>query len=198
MAWPVSLRLELPAGLLRLRPLRLADEAPWRRLRTSNKAWLERWEATSPGAVSAQRPDFRKFIASLTAQAKAGESLPWGIELDGNLVGQVTVNSITYGSLRSGTIGYWISEHVAGRGLMPAAVALATDYCFWARKLHRIEVNICPGNAPSLRVVEKLGFRDEGVREKYLHINGKWADHRTFALVAADVPGGLLPSMRKA
>jgi len=58
--------------------------------------------------------------------------------------------------------------------------------------LHRVEVNIRPENAASLRVVEKLGFRDEGLRERYLHIDGAWRDHRTFALTVEDIrPEGL-------
>ena len=69
---------------------------------------------------------------------------------------------------------------------------MATDYCFVVLGLHRIEINIRPENAPSLRVVSKLGFRDEGVRERYLHIQGGWRDHRTFALTTEEVPEGLL------
>ena len=75
---------------------------------------------------------------------------------------------------------------------MPTAVALATDHCFEAVGLHRVEINIRPENAASLRVVEKLGFRYEGIRERYLHIDGHWRDHATYALCAEEVPGGLL------
>ena len=97
----------------------------------------------------------------------------------------------------SATAGYWIDERVAGRGIVPTAVALATDYCFSGLGLHRMEINIRPENAASLRVVEKLGFRDEGIRERYMHIDGKWCDHRTFALVAEDVPFGLLDAWQR-
>ena len=76
--------------------------------------------------------------------------------------------------------------------LVKRDVALAVDHCFSVLQLHRIEVNIRPENGPSLRVVEKLGLRDEGLRERYLHIQGRWCDHRTFALTAEEVPGGLL------
>ena len=107
-------------------------------------------------------------------------------------MGQLTVSGIVLGSLRSASIGYWVSQHVAGRGVIPTAVALATDHCFDTLDLHRVEINIRPENRPSLRVVEKLGFRDEGLRERYLHIAGHWCDHRTFALTTEDVPGGLL------
>ena len=74
---------------------------------------------------------------------------------------------------------------------------MATDHCFGVLGLHRIEVNIRPENLPSLRVVEKLGLRDEGVRERYLHIQGEWTDHRTFAVTTEEVPDGLLARWRR-
>ena len=110
--------------------------------------------------------------------------------LDGALVGQLTVGGITYGSLCSAHVGYWIDARVAGRGVMPTAVALAVDHCFQVLRLHRVEVNIRPENTASLRVVEKLGFRDEGLRRGYLHIAGQWRDHRSFALTAGGGAGG--------
>ena len=122
----------------------------------------------------------------------AGQGRLGTAQREGELVGQLTVSGITYGSLYSASIGYWVAQHVAGRGITPTAVALATDHCFTGLGLHRVEVNIRPENRPSLRVVEKLGFRDEGLRERYLHIQGAWCDHRTFALTTEDVPGGLL------
>ena len=76
--------------------------------------------------------------------------------------------------------------------LIRDSVALVTDHCFTTVGLHRVEVNIRPENAASLRVVEKLGFRPEGLRERYLHINGAWRDHLTFALTAGEVPEGVL------
>lgn len=186
--WPVA----LSDGDVRLRPLRRSDEATWMRLRAVNAAWLEPWDATSPEPVTGRRPTFGQFVRTLDRQARSGTSLPFAIEHAGDLVGQLTVSGITYGSLYSASIGYWVAQHVAGRGITPTAVALATDHCFTALGLHRVEVNIRPENRPSLRVVEKLGFRDEGLRERYLHIQGAWCDHRTFALTTEDVPRGLL------
>ena len=75
---------------------------------------------------------------------------------------------------------------------MRRAVALAVDHCFTELGLHRMEINIRPENVASLRVVEKLGLRDEGVRERYLHIQGQWCDHRSFAVTSEEVPDGLL------
>lgn len=186
--WPV----ELVDGDVRLRPLRRADEGAWMRLRAANAAWLEPWDATSPEPVMGRRPTFGQFVRTLDRQARAGSSLPFAIDLGDELVGQLTVSGITRGSLYSASVGYWVGQHVAGRGVTPTAVALATDHCFAGLGLHRVEINIRPENRPSLRVVDKLGFRDEGVRERYLHIQGAWCDHRTFALTSEEVPGGLL------
>ncbi|WP_282946915.1 GNAT family N-acetyltransferase [Cellulomonas endometrii] len=190
--WPAV----LAEGDVRLRPLRRSDEGAWMRLRAQNAAWLEPWDATSPVPVTGRRPTFGQFVRTLDKQARSGTSLPFAVDLAGELVGQLTVSGITYGSLYSASIGYWVSRHVAGRGITPTAVALATDHCFTGLGLHRVEINIRPENRPSLRVVEKLGFRDEGLRERYLHIQGVWCDHRTFALTTEEVPGGMLARWR--
>jgi len=189
--WPVTLREDGPTGSVVLRPLRRKDASEWLRLRSTNASWLEPWVATSPGERPAAAT-FGDYLRALSAQARAGTTLPFAVELDGALVGQLTVSQIVYGSLCSASIGYWVSQEVAGRGVIPTAVAMAGDYCLAVLGLHRIEINIRPENAPSLRVVAKLGFRDEGVRERYLHIQGQWRDHRSFALTTEDVPEGLL------
>jgi ribosomal-protein-alanine N-acetyltransferase len=109
----------------------------------------------------------------------------------------VTVMNIVRGAFQSGAVGYWVSSEVAGRGVMPTAVALLVDHCFGPVGLHRVEVNIRPENGPSLRVVEKLGFRHEATHPRYLHIDGAWRDHLGFALTVEDVqPEGLLARWR--
>ncbi len=190
--WPVTLREDDAAGVVVLRPLRRRDAQAWLALRARNAHWLDPWEASSPDESTAAPTTFGEYVRTLSAQARTGSALPFGVEFDGALAGQLTVSGITYGSLRSAGIGYWVGEEFAGRGIIPTAVAMASDYGFGVLGLHRIEINIRPENGPSLRVVEKLGFRDEGVRERYLHIAGSWCDHRTFALTAEEVPGGLL------
>lgn len=190
--WPVVLR----EGDVVLRPLRRRDARAWLAARMRNAAWLEPWEATSPEPFTGQPPSFPEFVRTLSAQARQGSALPFVIEYRGELVGQLTVSTIVRGSLCSGSIGYWISQQVAGRGITPTAVAMAVDHCFGPVGLHRIEINIRPENAASLRVVAKLGLRDEGLRERYLHIQGEWCDHRTFAVTTEEVPGGLLARWR--
>ncbi len=107
------------------------------------------------------------------------------------MVGQLTVTGVAWGSARWAQVGYWIDEGHAGRGIMPTAVALASDHCF-SIGLHRIEIAIRPENTASLRIVEKLGFDKIGLAPRYLHINGGWRDHLLFAMTAEQAPAGLL------
>ncbi len=190
-AWPVVLQDE---GV-RLRPLRFRDQRAWHRLRAANREWLAPWEATNPEAVAPPR-GYLSMVRQLNRTARRGLSLPFAIEVDGELAGQVSVGGLVWGSLRGCAVGYWVDRVVAGRGVAPTAVALVSDHCLFTLGLHRVEVNIRPENRASLRVVEKLGFRDEGIRERYLHIDGAWRDHRTFALTVEDVPAGLLTYWR--
>lgn len=191
--WPAVLR----EGDVVLRPLRRRDASAWLTLRARNAAWLDPWEATSPERPSGPPPSFASFVRTLSAQARAGTALPFAMAYRGELVGQLTVSTIVRGSLCSASIGYWISEHVAGRGITPTAVALAVDHCLGPVGLHRVEIAIRPENTASLRVVAKLGLREEGLRERYLHIQGRWRDHRTFAVTADEVPDGLLSRWRR-
>jgi ribosomal-protein-alanine N-acetyltransferase len=135
------------------------------------------------------------MVRHLRTQARRGHMLPFAVTYDDAFAGQLTVGGVTWGSLCSAHLGYWLDSRLAGRGVMPTAVALATDHAF-AIGLHRIEVNIRPENVASLRVVEKLGFRDEGIRRRLLHIAGEWRDHRSFALTAEEVPEGLVARWR--
>jgi ribosomal-protein-alanine N-acetyltransferase len=193
VSWP----LELQDGDLLLRPLRRRDARDWHLVRTANAAWLAPWEASRPDEND-RAMTFPAMVRAFDREARAGRMLPFAVQLERRLVGQVTVSAITWGSLRSGQIGYWVDGAVAGRGITPHAVAMAADHCFFGLGLHRLEVNIRPENTASLRVVEKLGFRPEGIRRRYLHIDGAWRDHATFALTAEDVPGGLVPRWRRA
>jgi [ribosomal protein S5]-alanine N-acetyltransferase len=106
--------------------------------------------------------------------------------------GQLNVANILYGSVSSAVIGYWVSPEVAGRGVAPTSVALVTDYLMNQVGLHRVEIDVRPENTASLRVIEKLGFRYEGIKQRYIHINGDWRDHYIFALTAEEVPEGIL------
>ncbi|WP_425402086.1 GNAT family N-acetyltransferase [Humibacter albus] len=181
-------------GAVGIRPIRLRDARALEKELVDNRTWLRQWEATSPHGPATF--DTRASIRSLQSSARAGHGLPFVMEYDGQLAGQLNVSSITYGSLASATLGYWVAERFAGKGVTPTSVALATDYCFFQLGLHRMEICIRPENGPSLRVVKKLGFRYEGLRRRYIHINGDWRDHFCFALVVEEIPQGVLRRWR--
>src|SRR3954469_11311681 len=189
--WPA----EMADGPVLLRPLQLRDGAAWVEVRRRNVEWLRNWEATPPGSgpgVPTSPATFVTMTRRLRREARQGRGLPFAVLYDGAFAGQLNVGGVVRGSLHSAHLGYWIDQRVAGRGVMPTAVALVTDHCFWRVGLHRIEVNIRPENTPSRRVVEKLGFRDEGVRRAFLHIAGEWRDHISYALTREEAADGLL------
>ena len=188
--WPATLR----DGDVELRPFRMRDAAAWSEVRLANEAWLAPWEPSAAGewherfSVAA----FPALLRALRRHARDGTTLPFAVTYGGVLVGQATAGNIWRGSLNSCFLGYWVDGRYAGRGIAPTAVALLADHCFSAARLHRVEANVRPENAASRRVVDKLGFRLEGTRERYLHIDGAYRDHLCYALTVEDVPGGVL------
>ncbi len=164
----------------------------WRESRVNSAEWLSPWDATVPPGAPSAPPNFATMVRRMNRETREHRMLPLAITYDGIFCGQLTVGGIVWGSQRGAHMGYWVDRRFAGRGIMPTAVALATDHAFQELGLHRIEINIRPENLPSRRVVEKLGFREEGVRMRYLHIAGDWRDHLCFALTAEEIPGGLV------
>ena len=187
--WPVELLAATPAGeVIALGPLHRRDQREWRAVRMASRRWLGEWEATSPDG----RPSglgFGAMVRHYNREARAGRMVPFAIRSEERLVGQMHLFGLSWGSLLSCAAGYWVAESAAGRGIAPTALAASVDYAMGDLGLHRVEVNIRPDNTASLAVVRKLGFRDEGLRERYLHINGAWRDHRTFALTREDLGG---------
>jgi [ribosomal protein S5]-alanine N-acetyltransferase len=197
--WPVTLtELHLLGAPVELRPVRMSDARTWREIRVRNASWLRPWEPTNP-ETPLYRSSLGPYVAMVRAmrrEARLGQAVPWVVTYGGVFVGQLTVGSITWGSARSGQVGYWIDEEYAGRGIIPTTLAMAVDHCFGVIGLHRLEASIRPENHASRRVVEKLGFREEGIRVRQLHINGSWRDHVCYALTAEEVPQGLMPRWR--
>ncbi|MEW1834185.1 GNAT family protein [Microbacterium sp. NPDC079995] len=177
-------------GPISIRLVRPRDAKTLQTELVQNRSWLRQWEATSPdGPISL---DMRSGVRRLLQQYRDGIGVPFVMEYDGEIAGQLNVWGIARGSLSSATIGYWVSERFAGKGITPTSVALATDVCFEDLRLHRMEICIRPENTKSLRVVQKLGFRYEGLRRRYIHIDGDWRDHYAFALVREEVREGVL------
>ena len=197
--WPVtrteSSLLGAPVGL---RPIRVKDATTWRDSRVRNASWLRPWEPTNP-ETPLYRTTLGPYVAmarTMRKEARQGLTLPWVVTYQGKFAGQLTVGGIVWGSARSAQVGYWIDAAFAGNGITPTALAMAVDHCFFAVGLHRVEATIRPENTASRRVVEKLGFREEGVRKRSLHIDGAWRDHICYALTVEDVHGGLLGRWR--
>jgi ribosomal-protein-alanine N-acetyltransferase len=199
--WPATLAepdlLERPVGL---RPVRPKDATVWRETRVRNAAWLRPWEPTNP-ETPLYRTSLGPYVSmarTMRKEARQGLTVPWVVTYGGQFAGQLTVGSIVWGSARSAQVGYWIDEAFAGRNVTPTALAMAVDHCFFVIGLHRLEATIRPENHASRRVVEKLGFREEGLRRRSLHIDGAWRDHLCYAMTAEDAAGGLLPRWRRA
>lgn len=173
-----------------IRIVRMGDAKVLQALVLGNRQWLRPWEATNPHGPNSF--NLRAQIKALLRQERESQGLPFVIEYRGKIVGQLNVSNILFGSVGSAILGYWIIPEVAGKSITPIAVALVTDYLLGEYGLHRVEIDIRPENESSLRVVEKLGFRYEGTKKGFIHINGDWRNHYIFALIADEVSDGLL------
>ncbi|MFJ8941909.1 GNAT family N-acetyltransferase [Streptomyces sp. NPDC102395] len=103
---------------------------------------------------------------------------------DGAIAGFVNINNIVQGAFRNGALGYGAFAHAAGRGLMREALDLVVGHAFGPMRLHRLEINVQPGNAASIALAQSCGFRLEGFSPGMIHIDGAWRDHQRWALTA--------------
>ncbi len=171
-----------------LRMPRTRDFAQWARLRDESRSFLEPWEprwASDELSPSAWRHRMRRYKIDVSQ----GTGLPLFIfeNQGGRLSGGITISNIRHGVSQSAGIGYWMGERYAGNGFMAEAVELVARHCFSTLRLHRLEAACIPSNERSMRVLEKAGFRQEGLLRSYLKINGIWQDHILYALIADDM-----------
>ena len=172
-----------------LRPLVPADFAAWREVRRRNVDWLTKWEPTRLAGQPDVVEDPHAFAVRCSARERErqmGAGYGFGVFVEGEFAGEVNLSSIQRGPFQNAYVGYWIDEAVAGQGYMPESVVVLARFAFEELHLHRIQVSIIPRNAPSRRVVAKLGLRDEGTAERYLEINGVWEDHVRYAMTAEE------------
>ncbi|WP_144018966.1 GNAT family N-acetyltransferase [Demequina sp. NBRC 110056] len=177
--------MELTAGPITLRSLARRDETEWMAVRRRHRAWLAPWEAASPPGRDDPSVTFPQLVRRERQQWREETAYPFVVLHDGYLVGRVSVSGIRWGAECGGSVGYWIAQSHAGRGITPRAVALASEFAF-SRGLHRLEIAVRPENVASRRVATKLGFREEGLRDSYLYIDGAWRDHLVFALTQGE------------
>lgn len=179
-ARPTSVGLRLYGRRVVLRPLVPQDFTGWSEVRRRNGEWLTVWEPVKLPHHPDPETNREVFAARCGARDRerlAGSQYAFGIFVDGAFAGEINLNNVVRGAFQSATIGYWIDKARAGRSFMSEAVVVLSQFAFEELGLHRIEVCIIPRNANSRRVMEKLHFREEGIAERFLEINGVWEDH---------------------
>lgn len=175
-----TLSLRLYGKRVMLRPTVSQDFDAWSEVRKRNGEWLLVWEPRiSP--LAPDPADSRDIFASRCAardrERAAGTNYSFGLFVNGACVGEVNLNNVLRGAVQCATIGYWIDKAHAGNGYVAEAVVVLARFAFEELRLHRLEICIIPRNANSRRVMQKLDFREEGIAERFLEINGVWEDH---------------------
>lgn len=170
-----------------LRPPGPADYGQWSALRLKSRDYLQPWEPVW-AEDDLTRAAFRRRLGVYAREMELGTAWPFFVldPEDETLLGAVTLSNIRRGVAETGVLGYWVGQPYAGRGVGTAAVRTLLTFAFETLKLHRVEAACVPTNDASRRVLEKSGFRHEGRARAYLKINGAWADHLLFGVVAED------------
>lgn len=173
-AMPKPIRLEGPR--LTLSPFHRRDMEAFTRLNRRSRSRF-----VHPPTTPAR---FERYLE----RAKAPDMFRLALRRneDGVLLGSIELSQISRGILQSGYLGYQIGSEYEGQGYMSEAMRLVLDFAFGPVKLHRVEANIQPTNAPSIRLVKRMGFRNEGTAIRYLKIHGAWQDHQRWAMLAEE------------
>jgi ribosomal-protein-alanine N-acetyltransferase len=172
-----------------LRAPQMSDYSEWTNLREASRAFLTPWEPTWP-SDDLSRSAFRRRLRRYAEDQRTDTSYAFFVfrKDDDALVGGLTLANIRRGVAQAGSLGYWIGEPFARRGLMSGAVQGLVPFAFGSLRLHRLEAACIPSNAASIRLLEKAGFTREGYAREYLCINGLWQDHLLFARLNGDRP----------
>ncbi len=182
--------LRIETDRLTLRLPRHADYRAWAALRTSSRKFLTPWEpAWAVDHLS--RKAFTNRVYWAQRAISQGSAVPLFIHLrEGEvLLGAITLDNIRRGPAQAGTLGYWIGEQHARHGYMRETIEAVVHYAFRSLDLSRVEAACLPENAASRGVLEKTGFKYEGVAQSYLQINGRWRNHVLYANLRTDRRG---------
>ena len=164
-----------------LRAPQMADYAEWAELREASRDFLTPWEPTWP-ADDLTRTSFRRRIKRYAEDQRSDLAYPFFIFRTGDngLVGGLTLTNVRRGCAQASSLGYWMGVAYARHGHMTVAVSAMIPFAFRTLRLHRIEAACIPGNVASIRLLEKTGFRREGMARQYLCIDGVWQDHMLY------------------
>ena len=178
-----------PASAVQIRETSEADAEAFHRLLVANRQFLRPYEPVRPDwffTLSGIRGELERASADRGADALYAFGI-WEAATE-TLVGRIALANVVRGAWQNATLGYFVGRRWGRRGYATQAVRQALDFAFGPAHLHRVQAAVMPRNTPSIRVLEKNGFRDEGVARRYLQINGAWEDHRMFAVTVEDRP----------
>jgi [ribosomal protein S5]-alanine N-acetyltransferase len=170
-----------------LRTPQMSDYPEWAELRAGSREFLTPWEplwASDELSRASFRRRVRHYLRDL--REDIGYALFVFAVPTGALVGGLTLCNVRRGVTQSCTLGYWIGAKYANQGYMTAAVRAVVPFVFDSLELHRLEAACIPSNTASIRLLEKTGFKREGLARRYLRINGVWQDHLLYALLDTD------------
>ncbi|MGD9540860.1 GNAT family N-acetyltransferase [Methylocystis sp.] len=172
---------------LYLRASEMRDYVEWAELREKSRSFLTPWEPLWP-IDDLTRASFRYRVRRHAEEMARDEAYSFFIfrDEDDALMGGLSFGHVRRGVSQAATLGYWMGEPYAGKGHMTRAVRAACAYAFEKRGFHRIEAACLPTNEPSKRLLERVGFKQEGYARSYLNINGQWRDHLLYALLETD------------
>jgi ribosomal-protein-alanine N-acetyltransferase len=186
----VRRKLRIETERLTLRPPTHSDFRPWASLRQDSEAFLVPWEPTwADDHLS--RKAFTNRVYWAQRSVNSGSAVPLFLlrRSDQALVGAITLDNIRRGPAQAGTLGYWTGENYARQGYMREAIGAVVHHAFSQLDLSRIEAACLPENAASRGLLEKSGFKYEGVAQSYLQINGRWRTHVLYAALRSDRRG---------
>jgi ribosomal-protein-alanine N-acetyltransferase len=179
---------------MRLRLPEMADHVGWAELRREGEAFLREWEPSWSSDHFSRRA-FRNRVYWAWRSRDEGRALALFLirREDDRFMGAITLDNIRRGPSQSAQVGYWIGEAFARQGYMSEALAAVVHHAFGALDLSRIEAACLPENTASRGLLERSGFKYEGVAQSYLQINGRWRNHVLYANLRSDrrgrVPG---------
>ncbi|MGH2806580.1 MAG: GNAT family N-acetyltransferase [Actinomycetota bacterium] len=173
-----------------LRALEPSDAEEMLGLRLKNRSWLQAFEPIRPERLWTL-PEQRRELELEQELRREDRRYVHGIFLteDDRLVGRVSLDNVVRGAWQNATLGYFVAQEHNGRGIATQAVGDALRFGFEEIGLHRVQAGVMPRNVASIRVVEKAGFRYEGMSPRYLQINGEWEDHNMYAITVEDWQG---------